>query len=71
MALFTSRKQKQNIKLTFQGDMLLVELPEGKQQAYPLTWMPRLKNASDEEKADWTLTDKGIHWNGLDIDINW
>lgn len=70
MALFTSRKQKQDIKVAFQGDMLYVELPDGKQQAFPLAWLPQLKNASAEQQADWHLTDKGIRWDNLDVEIN-
>ncbi|MES2275670.1 MAG: DUF2442 domain-containing protein [Bacteroidota bacterium] len=70
MPLFTSRKQKKDIKLSFQDDMLFVELAGGKQQAIPLNWMPKLRNASPEEQADWQLTDKGICWDKLDVDIN-
>lgn len=70
MALFTSRKQKKDIKLSFQGDMLYVELPDGRQQAFPLAWLPQLKNASADEQADWVLTDKGIRWEKLNVDIN-
>jgi hypothetical protein len=69
MPLFTSRKQKKDFKLSFQDDMLFVEQPDGKQQAYPLTWMPRLKNASAEEQADWVFTEKGIRWEKLDVEI--
>jgi hypothetical protein len=70
MPLFTSRKQKKDIKLSFQDDMLFVETPDGKQQAIPLTWMPQLKNASAEDQADWHQTDKGIRWEKLNVDIN-
>lgn len=69
MALFTSRKQKKDIKLSFQDDMLFVEQADGKQQAFPLTWLPQLKNATPEEQAEWTLTDKGIRWDKLNVDI--
>jgi hypothetical protein len=53
MPLFTSRKQQANIKLAFQDDMLLVEKPDGKQQAFPLTFFPALMNATEEEKQEW------------------
>ena len=69
MPLFTSRKQKKDIKVTFASDILYVEVDGNKQQAFPLAWLPALKNASDEDKQDWTLTDSGIHWNKLNIDI--
>ncbi|MFD1257939.1 hypothetical protein ACFQ3S_14115 [Mucilaginibacter terrae] len=52
MPLFTSRKQQANIKLAFQDDMLLVEKPDGKQQAFPLAFFPALMNATEEEKKN-------------------
>jgi len=70
MPLFTSRKQQANIKLSFQDDMLLVERPDGKQQAFPLTFFPALLNATDEEKQEWEQTTTGISWKKLNVDIN-
>ena len=70
MALFTSHKRKQDIKLSFQDDMLFVKLPGGKQQVYPLTWLPQLQIAGAEEQADWVQTDKGIRWEKLNVEIN-
>lgn len=69
MPLFTSRKQKKDVKLSFQDDMLFVERANGKQQAIPLTWIPQLKNASTEQQAEWKLTDKGIRWDKLNVEI--
>jgi len=69
MAIFTSRKHKKDIQVTFAKELLYVEIDGGKQQAFPLAWFPALQNASDEDKQDWTLTANGIHWNKLNIDI--
>ncbi|RVT96481.1 DUF2442 domain-containing protein [Mucilaginibacter limnophilus] len=69
MALFTSRKQQKDIKVTFSNGLLHVET-DGKTQAYPLDWYPQLLNATDEERADWTLTNNGIHFNKLNIDFS-
>lgn len=69
MPLFTSRKQQQNLKVTFQDDMLLVELPDGKQQVFPLAFFPALKDASEEDRNDWTATANGIRWNKLGVII--
>lgn len=68
MALFTSRKQQKDIKVTFSNGLLHVE-KEGKVQAYPLDWYPKLQNATEEEQADWTLTNTGIRFNKLDVDF--
>jgi len=69
MAIFTSRKQEKKVKVTFSNGLLFVEKENGKQQAFPLEWFPKLLNATDEEKEDWAQTDKGIHFNQLDIDV--
>ncbi len=69
MPLFTSRKQEKKVKVTFSNGLLFVEKPDGKQQAFPLEWFPKLQNATDEERGDWVQTDKGIHFNQLDLDV--
>jgi hypothetical protein len=69
MAIFTSRKQKQDIKVTFNNGMLYVEIDGGKQQAFPLAWFPKLQNAADEDRNDWDLTPTGIRWNKLNEEI--
>ena len=70
MPLFTSRRQEKKVKVTFSNGLLFVEKEEGKQQAFPLEFFPKLMNATDEEREDWVQTDKGIHFNKLDIDVN-
>jgi hypothetical protein len=69
MPLFTSRKQEKKVKVTFSNGLLFVEKEDGKQQVVPLDFFPKLLNATEEERADWTQTDKGIHFNKLDLDI--
>ncbi len=69
MAIFTSRKQQQNFKVSIEGDMLYVEKPDGKQAAFPLAFYPGLKQATEEERNRWTVTAYGIKWNDLDIEI--
>ena len=70
MPLFTSRKQEKKVKITFANGLLLVEKEGGKQQVFPLEFFPKLLNASDEEREDWTQTDKGIRFNKIDLDVN-
>jgi len=69
MALFTSRKQEKKIKVTFANGLLFVEKADGKQQAFPLEWFPKLQNATEEELEDWEQTGSGIRFNKLDTDI--
>ena len=72
MALFTSRKQQKPVEVKFQKGLLFVKVDDGKEIAYPLDWHPKLLQASDEERADWQMKSdgSGIHWNKLNIDIN-
>jgi hypothetical protein len=70
MPLFTSRKQEKKLKVTFANGLLFVEKEDGKQQAFPLEWFPKLLNASDEQREDWSPTGKGIRFNQLDVDVD-
>lgn len=70
MPLFTSRKQEKKVKVTFSNGLLFVEREGDRQQVFPLEFFPKLMNASEEERADWKQTDKGIHFNQLDLDVN-
>jgi hypothetical protein len=69
MPLFSSRKEEKKVKVTFANGLLFVEKPDGKKEAFPLEFFPKLMHATEEEQADWTQTDKGIHFNKLDLDI--
>ena len=69
MPLFTSRKQGKKVKVTFANGLLFVENENGKQQAFPLEWFPKLKDATEEQLADWEQTNNGIHFNQLDTDV--
>jgi hypothetical protein len=70
MPLFTSRKQEKKVKVTFANGLLFVEREGDRQQVFPLDFYPQLMNATDEEREDWKQTDKGIHFNKLDLDVN-
>ena len=69
MPLLNTRKNDKKVKVTFSDGLLFVEKDGGKQQAFPLEWFPKLMNASDEEREDWTQTERGVHFNTLDLDV--
>ncbi len=54
----------------FEGDQMWVGLSDGRVIGVPLSWFPRLKAASADERAAFELTPFGIHWEGLDEDIS-
>jgi hypothetical protein len=70
MPLFTSRRQEKKVKVTFSNGLLFVEKEDGKSEVFPLEFFPKLLNATDEQREDWKLTDKGIHFNQLDTDVD-
>ena len=69
MPQFTSRKEEKKVKVTFSNGLLFVEKADGKQQAFPLEWFPKLQNATDEEREDWVQSGNSIRWSKLDTDI--
>lgn len=69
MPLLNTRRQEKKVKVTFNDGLLLVEKDDGKQQVFPLEWFPKLLNATEEERADWTQTDSGISFGKIGIDV--
>jgi len=69
MPTFSTRKQEKKVKVVFANGLLFVEKENGKQQAFPLEWYPKLLDATDEEREDWEQTSTGIRFNQLDTDI--
>jgi len=58
--------------VTVTGDSLIVELRDGRTVSVPLTWYPRLAEATPSERRRWELIGPGIgiHWPALDEDIS-
>jgi hypothetical protein len=56
----------------FAPDALVVHLEDGRTLIAPLEWFPRLRDASEEQRARWELIGRGvgIHWSALDEDIS-
>jgi hypothetical protein len=53
-------------------EALIVELNDGRMITAPLTWYPRLLQATAQERSHWRLIGKGqgIHWEDLDEDVS-
>ena len=56
----------------FSGDMLHVNLSDGREVLVPLEWFPRLRDATPEQRKNWRLIGRGvgIHWEDVDEDIS-
>ena len=58
--------------VTINGDVIAVELSDGRSISAPLAWYPRLLHGTPEERSNWRLVGQGtgIHWTALDEDIS-
>ena len=60
------------IDVAVKDDRLAVILADGRELAAPLTWFPRLLDATEEQRSNWRLIGRGhgIHWPDIDEDIS-
>ena len=54
----------------FDDDSMWVDLDDGRRMAVPLAWFPRLLAATSEQRAQFELSPRGIHWEALDEDVS-
>ncbi|ASG53990.1 DUF2442 domain-containing protein [Salmonella enterica subsp. salamae] len=47
-----------------------VELSDARTLGVPLAWFPKLMHASADERNDFELSRRGIHWDSLNEDIS-
>ena len=59
-------------RVSLTEDTLSVELSDGRSISAPLSWFPRLLQATSVERGRWRLIGKGegIHWEALDEDVS-
>ncbi len=58
------------IAVEISSNMLHVTLADERIIATPLTWYPRLLQATTEQLRDYELSSAGIHWRELDEDLS-
>jgi hypothetical protein len=51
-------------------DNIYIRTHAGEIRMHPLSWFPRLLNASASEREDFELSPFGIHWEKLDEDLS-
>lgn len=59
-------------EVTVTEDELIVVLADGRRLATPLTWFPRLLNATPEQRARFEILGGGVgvHWPDVDEDLS-
>ncbi|MFC5864017.1 DUF2442 domain-containing protein [Acidicapsa dinghuensis] len=54
----------------FDADSMWVTLADGRVLGVPLAWFPRLLSASAEQREEFRVSRRGLHWEALDEDIS-
>jgi hypothetical protein len=59
-----------NVK--FDEYMIRVQLSDAREISVPLEWFPKLRDATEKQRANWRLIGKGagIHWEDIDEDLS-
>ena len=59
-------------QVRFSDVQLIVALADGREISVPLSWFPRLANATPTERAHYEIFGEGtgIHWPDIDEDIS-
>jgi hypothetical protein len=58
------------LNVTFEDDAFSVELSGGRTIRVPIVWFPRLLHATVEQRAQYQLSSRGIHWEAIDEDVS-
>src|SRR5256885_8101118 len=72
MGILALRADERVEAVNFTQDSLVVSLKDGRVISVPLTWYPRLLEATPAARQNWQLAGAGygIHWPELDEDLS-
>jgi hypothetical protein len=57
-------------KLWFDDERIFIETTTGEVRSQPMQFFPRLRHAPDLQRANWTESHFGLHWEDIDEDIS-
>lgn len=57
-------------KVWFDNDYIFIKTNVGHIIGNPLSWFPRLQNATPAQRANFEISPFGIHWEELDEDLS-
>ena len=72
MSISAAEVQPLAVDVAFGNDDIQVALADGRAISVPLSWYPRLHDASPKERKNWRIIcgGLGIHWESLDEDVS-
>jgi hypothetical protein len=57
-------------KLWFDDERIFVKTVNGEVCSQPMQFYPRLQQATDKQRTEWTESYFGLHWEKIDEDIS-
>jgi hypothetical protein len=72
MPISANRLNAQALNVEFVAASIRITLTDGREISAPLAWFPRLRDASDAQRANWRLIGHrdGVHWPDLGEDVS-
>ncbi|GET43825.1 DUF2442 domain-containing protein [Microseira wollei] len=72
MGILAIRADERVKNVNFTDETISVDLMDGRTITVPLTWYPRLLNATEQQRTKWVLCGGGygIHWEEIDEDLS-
>ncbi len=72
MATLASTAGERVSGVSFDADLLIVDLMDGRTISVPLAWYPRLFDATVKQRQNWRIAGAGygIHWPDVDEDLS-
>ncbi len=60
------------IGVEIEDSILRLALADGRELSVPLEWLPRLRDATPEQRNNWRVIGRGegIHWPDIDEDVS-
>ena len=58
-------------KVWFEGDSVHLRTKDGQEKSMPISWFPRLNDASDAERDNFEMRTWGLHWPHLNEDLSY
>jgi Protein of unknown function (DUF2442) len=59
-------------RVRFDGDVMVVELVDGRTLSVPLAWFPTLESASPDQRQQYEMSDsgRGLYWSKLGLEVS-
>ena len=72
MNISMQKKDERVSAVYFLRDAIVVDLKDGRSISVPLSWYPKLLNASNLQRSHWKVCGGGygIHWPDIDEDLS-